>query len=175
MYSVMNCTSHIVNVQQSAFEGRDVMAITTAGWHQPNHRPTADGPALIIKPSGRRLACDARTRGGPIGCQVTYALSEEALAELPGIFATFEAYLGVGMLVIASEISARGLAGQLYDPSGGLPIVATWPVFAAASLRLPMPDRWAAELATIHKQVRNEAGDIVSEIPLHHDLPRVAA
>lgn len=176
MYMLMNCTPHPINLLQDALDGRDTLTITAIGHRRPATRLTPAGETLvIIEPGGRRLACDPATRGPAIGCQVTYRLSEGARDELPGIFASFESVLGVGMIVIASESTVHALAGQLYDPSGGLPIVAVWPVFATASLRLPMPDRWADHLATPHKSVRNDAGEIVDEIPLHRALPRLAA
>lgn len=144
MYSVMNCTPHPVAVAVTLLDGE---VLCTGNFHAPRRELRGGIDVYVFPPSGYRLACDSAIDGGPLGCTVKYSLSEEAEKERTNIFCDFSQSMGVGMLLIASEISVRALNDRMYDPSGGTPIQAMWPVLARDSLRLPMADRWCDALA----------------------------
>lgn len=150
--NIMNCTRHDVRIVKSVLprppydvwnsqtcEGGNVVRAGVEGVIE----------YYIVKPSGFRLACDARRDGPAYGCQVTYALSEEAEQEIPQILTAFAQLMGVDMAVVASEISVRAANHRLNDGGGGTPVLACWPVLARESLRLPMGDRWCDALATL--------------------------
>jgi hypothetical protein len=174
MYSLMNCTPHPVALLRCLFDG-EVLAHTDKGLIPPvtglvpmNGSAKDVEETLILPPSGFRLACDARASGPALGCRVDYQLSDEAKDELEWIWNRFGQAMNVmSMYVVASEISVRALDGRLYQNSAGLPIVATWPVLARESLCLPMAQRWANRLATLHRPVFNEAGEVVGMVADH--------
>lgn len=153
MYSLMNCTPHPISVLQFLFKGEVLVfgSSPATGLQVPHRRRVkqdrVEQDALVIPPSGYRLACDALTSGPDLGCQVRYDLGDDS--ELRQIWDAFAQNMGVTMIVVASEISVRALDGRLYDAGAGTPIEAMWPVLARASLRRPMPERWADKLATL--------------------------
>ena len=120
MYNIMNCTPHTVTILSSLLDGSTLAYVQSLLTKVERRRITAasgrqDG--LVIPPSVYRLAALAHTTGPDLGCDVSYELSPEAVAECHQLSLDFSTCIGVDMIVIASEISVI-MPGRRFLTSG---------------------------------------------------------
>ena len=131
MFALMNCTPHDLLLTANLFDGEVLFWNKKGNLQRPENRQTPDGKALIVvQPSGFRIPCTPVTVGDPLRCCVTFELSDQGAKDVAAIPSVFAQSMGVTMLCICSEISARAVGDALYDSGAGTPIEVGWPVLA---------------------------------------------